>query len=441
MEGASGPSFFNVAMWKTMGRFYMPYQFMQAKAGRNTTQMVANIPNVISKRPDLVVIMGGTNGFKGLQGWIDLRTCALAYLLGGAMYVVIMPCIPDDSDNSFTNGTDTTRRDLNSYIQNGASDPVVGQYFRSGNIIAAPSVDAGYDTTAMMIGDKRHPNWPGATYIATQSLVRALTPLITSSLDHLALYNDASNLLNTYSNNPQMLGTGGANNLTTGSVATGWQAGAISSGMGGVFSKVKKTMGAGTVQITGTTATISGYSGPPIQVGQYLSAASANTSIVQQISGTTGRDGTYQVNNSQSLASIATNLQVDAQRILVNGTGVSAGNYVREYNRTAFPFNVLAGQQYDMWVAFNLAAGCTGLQTIRTNFGSGNMLSLDQNRTELMDGIGEIDGVFRTYCFAPFAADGAAPLSMLAQNMFASSGTIGMDLTLYAPVLRLIPDP
>lgn len=204
--------------------------------GETTTQMLARISFAIARRPDIVVLMAGTNdigaGATGPEIWARLRTIVERFNEAGAR-VVMVPITPRGSVNWDAMGTAAVQRKLRaSWVNNQmlayARINPAALVADPRNVLTAPATGlAGGTGTRPMLVDNLHPSPEGAYNIAKavwRILSAVLPPVEPPFFDALDTFDATDNPTGELLNNPGYgVGTtGGIGGGATGTVPSGW---------------------------------------------------------------------------------------------------------------------------------------------------------------------------------------------------------------------------
>jgi len=245
--------------------------------GETTTQMLARISFAIARRPDIVVLMAGTNdigaGSAGPDIWNRLRSIIDQFNAAGAR-VVAVPITPRGSVNWDAMGSAAVQRKLRvSWVNN----QLIG-YARVNpgliiadprNAITAATGLAGGTGTRPMLLDNLHPSPEGAYNIGKaiwRALSAILPPVEPPFYDGLDAYDATDNPTGELLNNPGFTGgtTGGMGGSVTGVVPSGWFASCTTLTAGTVVASIENPRtdtGYGVrsvVTITGATSASNG---------------------------------------------------------------------------------------------------------------------------------------------------------------------------------------
>jgi lysophospholipase L1-like esterase len=131
-------------------------------------------------------------------------------------------------------------------------------------------------------------------------------------------------------------------------------------------------------------------------------------------------------------SSITTLNGSNATRLVVSGTSSATGKLVNVRNAT--PYSGVAGEWYEAWVEFSLAAGAQNLRAIYASCDCGQ--SPNSTQTVLMPG-DALSGVLRIPVMTPLAA--ADTSNNLQLILLFAAGTIAADVTWSKPYLRKVP--
>jgi lysophospholipase L1-like esterase len=131
-------------------------------------------------------------------------------------------------------------------------------------------------------------------------------------------------------------------------------------------------------------------------------------------------------------SSIVTLNGSNATRFVVSGTSSATGRLVNLRNATAY--SGVAGEQYEAWIEFSLAAGAQNLRAIYVSNDCGQ--SPNSTQTVLMPG-DALSGVLRVPVMTPLA--GADTSNNLQLILLFAAGTIAADVTWSKPYLRKVP--
>jgi lysophospholipase L1-like esterase len=246
-------------------------------SGETSAQILARISSVLSAGPDIVSLLAGTNdpssGFTPQQTIDNLKAMYLSLLAAG-ITVVAIPILPrEDGGYSGTAPQIAFKMryvaQVNRWIELFASR-TPGMIFADARKYFM-NFSTGYAKTGVT-ADLLHPNVMGAFYVG-KAWAEAVRPflfpsnfLFTELSDvYHATENPTGNLLT----NGFLIGTGGALNSNSGSVAASWSGSRVNGSVLATFSKVARADGLGEWQQITIPAT-TGAAGEQFRVVQTL---------------------------------------------------------------------------------------------------------------------------------------------------------------------------
>lgn len=248
--------------------------------GETTTQMLARINFAIARRPDIVILLAGTNdigaGSPGPDIWGRLKTIIDLFNAAGAR-VIGVPITPRGSVNWDAMGSAAAQRKLrvswvnNQLINYARANPGLIIADPRNAITAATGLAGGAGTRPMFV-DNLHPSPEGAYNIGKaiwRALSAILPPVEPPFYDGLDAYDATENPTGELLNNPGFTGgtTGGMGGGVTGVVPSGWFANCNALTAGTVVTSIENPRtdtGFGSrvaVTLTGATSTSNGLFG------------------------------------------------------------------------------------------------------------------------------------------------------------------------------------